>query len=101
MKQTEDKKTEYRRLADKRCSGASVLVTRVHGAKLGDIVGPATRNFPEPMPCPFCGGRPRVGGDGAVSYVECQNSDCHSNPSVTAGIIPDAIHCWNQRKGGN
>lgn len=81
MQKTEDKKTEDRRLEDRCCSGAP-------------------RNFPEPLPCPFCGGRPRVVSDGSISYVECQNSDCHSNPSVNAGIIPDAIRCWNIRKGG-
>lgn len=61
----------------------------------------APRHYPEPLPCPFCGGVPRVVSDGPVAFVECQRTDCPANPSVTSAHIPDAIRQWNQRKGGN
>lgn len=63
-----------------------------------------------PLPCPFCGGKPKVDRDSWTDgtpfyYVACMRKRCYAMPSVCTGDKDDgspaarrrAIRRWNKR----
>lgn len=57
-----------------------------------------------PLPCPFCGGHPRVkvlDGPLTCGTVECQTPNCPASPITTLDRIAqdadEAIKNWNKR----
>ena len=53
----------------------------------------------EPLPCPWCGEKPRVQRDGSIWELACANIDCQiAIVLVQANTEADAICRWNERK---
>jgi hypothetical protein len=50
-----------------------------------------------PLPCPFCGKKPKTNGNATVGIVKCENVRCAANPRVIGADLPHAIECWNTR----
>jgi hypothetical protein len=61
----------------------------------------ARKRTTHPLPCPFCGGHPKIepwhGGAKTKRRVSCQSAYCNVSPGVCGETQEEAVSYWNDR----
>jgi hypothetical protein len=60
---------------------------------------PTKKKAEKPLPCPWCGSKPKIGCIGGFS-IKCETDECVCQPSTDYHYATreEAIKAWNKRR---